>query len=127
MIAVKERSITPGQLVEVYYNLHKHVFSIRDKKTKLVLAHTERVHLKNVTFKVSQKGREKTVETKQKRVHAFVVGEFMGTEHIVETNPLKNAYYNPYRTETFIDTDTKKPLTNVAYAVCDKKRVYYTE
>ena len=125
-ISVKGRTLLSGQAVEVYFNLHKHVFSIRDKKTKLVLAHAENVLLKNVTFKVSQKGREKTVASKQKGVHAFLVGEFVSSKATSPSEKWKSAYYNPYLTETFIDFHSKETLTDAAFVYCEKKRVYYT-
>lgn len=126
MIALKNRSLKVGQSVEVYYNLHKDIFSIRDKKTKLVLAYADTVYLKDVTFKVNQKLREKTIETKRKRVHAFVVGQFLNAEEITfDISKSKSAYYNPYITKTFIDFDTKEPLTNASIAYCENKRVFY--
>lgn len=126
MKSVKERTLVPGQQVEVYFNLHKHLFSIRDKKTKLVVAHAPHVTLQNVTFKVNQKGREKTVAQKRKCVHAFVVGEFVSAEKTrASLGDVKNAYYNPYVTETFVDFDTKDVLSNVALAHLENKHVYY--
>ena len=126
MKTVKERTLVPGQQVEVYFNLHKQVFSIRDKKTKLVVAHAPCVTLQNVSFKVSQAGREKTIATKQKCVHAFVVGEFVGSTPIDGADDgLKSAYYNPYETIQFLDFHSKDALSRVAWAHCENKRVYY--
>lgn len=126
MRTIKERTLVPGQQVEVYFNLHKHVFSIRDKKTKLVVAHTPQVTLQNATFKVNQKGREKTIASKQKCVHAFVVGEFVSTEETLSSlGETKSAYYNPYGTETFIDFESKNTLLTAPLAHLENKRVYY--
>ena len=46
-----------GKRVMVYYNLHKHTFSIQFKG--LVIAHANYVKLKNVEFRVRQGGLEK--------------------------------------------------------------------
>lgn len=126
--AVKERELVVGQQVEVYYNLHKHVFSIRDKKTKLVYAHAMSVHLRNVTFKVNKKGRENVIKSKQKNVHAFLVGEFVGLDSPFssqETNDIRSAYYNPYVVDCFIDLATKKPLSLEETVYCENKKIYY--
>ena len=126
MKMVKERTLEPGQQVEVYFNLHKKVFSIRDKKTKLVVAHAPHVNLQNVTFKVNQKGREKTIATKRKGVHAFVVGEFVSAEQSLSAiEDLKSAYYNPYETQNFLAFNPKEKLSTATIAYCENKRVHY--
>lgn len=122
----KGRTLVPGQLVEVYFNLHKHVFSIRDRKTKLVLAHANQVSLDNVTFHVSETGRQRTLQTKQKCVHALLIGTFVdATPHPTKIQAFQPAYYNPYQTETFIDAQTATPLLHAATVYCEQKRVYY--
>ncbi len=60
--------------VEVYRNLHNGRLSIRDAKTKLVVGHADRVKLVDVTFHVSQAGRERVLREKRKNVHAVVRG-----------------------------------------------------
>ena len=59
--------------VEVYYNLHRHLFSIRHKGK--VIGHRRYVSLSDVTFAVQPAGRKKVLETGQKNVHAFVRGD----------------------------------------------------
>jgi len=41
-----------GKVVEVYYNVHRGMLSVRDAKTKKVFAHTILVALEDVTFTV---------------------------------------------------------------------------
>lgn len=60
-----------------YFNLHRHCFSVRalegpDKGR--VVAHADAVHLQNVTFKVSEAGRQRVLREKRKNVHAGAVG-----------------------------------------------------
>ncbi|MGD7008260.1 hypothetical protein [Metabacillus sp. 84] len=55
MILLEGRTLSQGQKVQVYYNQHKGGYSIRDKKSHLVVAYAHSVFLKNCTFKVSQK------------------------------------------------------------------------
>lgn len=60
--------------VQVYRNLHKDCWSVRDKKTRRVIAHCDSVILKDAKFKVSEKGRQRVIKEKRKNVHAFVEG-----------------------------------------------------
>lgn len=95
----KDRVIPEGHLVEVYRNLHNDLLSIRDAKSKHVLGHANTVHLTGVTFRVSQKGRERVVLTKRKEVHAVVRGNI---QHMPESFWIKNeVVYNPYKYEQF--------------------------
>jgi len=92
--------------------LTKKCWSIR--QNGLVVAHSyEPLFLRNVSYVVNAKGREKVLLTKTKNVHAYVKG------YIIENQPiagfLKKAYYNPYNTETFVDFVTKEPLTKSSY------------
>ncbi|MEH6989521.1 hypothetical protein [Cytobacillus firmus] len=74
----KGRSLIAGQLVDCYRNLHTdNGYSIRCAKTGLVLAHCSTVQLKNAKFVVSEAGRQKTVQEKRKRVHAYIRGELV--------------------------------------------------
>ena len=107
--------------VAVYYNLHKHVFSLqsRDKETYgRVVEHSEHVILKNANFVVRQKGREKVLKEKTKNVHAFVVGEVIqglpsGKEHSTEVPVV----YNPYQGPSFVERATKEPVYDADYAI----------
>lgn len=122
----KGRTIEKGQVVEVYRNLHTGGFSIRCAKTKLVLAHSENVILKNVKFVVSQAGREKVIQTKHKFVHAFLRGEYVGFNWIIK--PLEKKvpiYYNPYKTETFIKATSTEPIYETdGKVLAEDKKVY---
>ena len=48
-----------GDKVMVYYNLHKHTFSVQ--KQGLVILHADYVKLENVEFKVRPGGKEKVI------------------------------------------------------------------
>ena len=64
-----------GSRVMVYYNLHKHTFSVT-YKSKVIL-HADYVNLKNVEFRVRKGGKEKVRDEKRKNVHAFVIGDLV--------------------------------------------------
>lgn len=60
--------------VQVYWNSHKKVFSIRDKATRKVIAHETRVVLRDAKFHVGQGGRRRALEQGVRNNHAWVEG-----------------------------------------------------
>tara|TARA_R110000796_G_scaffold187950_2_gene304861 strand:+ start:3707 stop:4051 length:345 start_codon:yes stop_codon:yes gene_type:complete len=89
--------------VEVYYNLHKNLFSVRHKGR--VINHFFNVTLENVTFAVQSAGNKKARLTGHKNVHAFVRGDMVtvgDTEGTAVT-------YDPHKYTTFVDKETKAP------------------
>lgn len=125
-ISNKGRTITAGQKVKVYYNLHKHLFSIKDYKSGLVLGYAETVELTDATFKVSEVGRKRVLREKKKNVHAYVVGSLKsagndpaaGKDHRLAT-------YNPYKYNSFVDKETEKPLKEAKEVKCFNKQLSY--
>ena len=100
--------------VDVYYNVHKSkkmgkkVYSVKDKRTNRVIKHlTGGFFVKNASFVVSEKGRERVIKEKRKNVHAFIRGEF--AENL---RPRKEAtaIYNPYLYDSFVDSISKKKV-----------------
>jgi hypothetical protein len=123
MQSVKERPLEVGQRVHVYYNLHQGGYSIKDKKTGLVVAYAESVLLHNCKFKVSESGRQKTIAERRKRVHAHVEGDFVSADEPYDVSCLNKIYYNPYETELFTDTNDgswimQSPLVYFKNKVC---------
>ena len=74
-----------------------------------VIAHMEVINLKDVSFKVSQAGRQRVLREKRKNVHAFVIGDIAGCASISgEPYQLaKPVKYNPYAGESFTCQDLK--------------------
>ncbi|WP_262176472.1 hypothetical protein [Cytobacillus firmus] len=122
----KGRSLIAGQLVDCYRNLHTdNGYSIRCAKTGLVLAHCSTVQLKNAKFVVSEAGRQKTVQEKRKRVHAYIRGELVSyNEHV--PMGFKKVLYNPYHTTLFTDEKTNKPIFKAEDVFCSGKYAYYS-
>jgi hypothetical protein len=50
----KNRTINPAKPVKVYWNLHRDCFSVQ--QDGLVVCHADQVELRDVTFKVYEKG-----------------------------------------------------------------------
>jgi len=95
----------PGDLVEVYFNLHKKIFSVRLVKTRRVVLHTDSIILKDVTFKVSEAGRQRVLKEKRKNVHAWARGTFVeagGCDLAVWPGKVVRVKYNPYKYDTFV-------------------------
>lgn len=91
--------------VDVYWNLHKKMWSVRHKG--LVISHSKTVFVSNVKFVVQPAGNAKVRKTRRKNVHAFIRGE-LESELMVEN--MKKVRYNPYEHTSFIRTATKIPI-----------------
>ena len=123
------------QRVQIYKNLHNGMWSIRCTRSKLVIAHASYVVLSDVTFKVSEAGRQRVIREGKKNVHAFAEGileNWAGhpyKDRIAQTPQLTCAIsytsfdgerfkvgYNPYRFPYFYVVETLDKLINVSYA-----------
>jgi hypothetical protein len=104
-----------GEKVMVYYNLHKHTFSVQ--KNGIVVMHADYVKLTNVEFRVRKGGKEKVRKEKSKNVHAFVIGNLeeyceYPCENIPE-EPVGNIVtYDPYKYDSFVYKGSKEPVFN---------------
>ena len=96
--------------VEVYKNLHKNCWSVRDNKTGKVIDHVRNIHIKDATLVVRPAGRERVLREQRKNVHAFVKGE-INTVGGVPIN-ICEVVYNPYKHTTFIEKVSGNPIHN---------------
>ena len=114
--------VDPDKPVEVYRNLHKKCWSVRQRgKVKL---HTDYICLQNAEFKVSQKGRERVLREQRKNVHAFIKGFIIDAAEINKWEDAMESYgqdvewtdvsYNPYKYSSFV-TATEKPIKFARY------------
>jgi hypothetical protein len=102
-----------GKKVMVYYNLHKHTFSVRYEGK--VVMHADFVKLGDVEFRVRQGGKEKVRDEKSKNVHAFVIGTLLEyCEYpcfgIPEPPSEYVVTYDPYKYDSFVNKFTKEPV-----------------
>ena len=107
--------------VEVYRNLHKKCWSVRWPNGR-VLAHTEAIHLIDVTLVVRPAGRTKVLLEKRKNVHAFAKGELIAcpealpgvflqySAHHCESSYPTQIIYNPYEYDSFVIANSKEPI-----------------
>lgn len=104
-----------GKRVMVYYNLHKHTFSVK-YQSKVVL-HADYVKLSDVEFRVRPGGKERVRDEKQKNVHAFVIGNLMEyceypCERTLEPPNENVVTYNPYHHDSFVKKFSDEPIYN---------------
>jgi len=105
-------------IVDVYFNLHKKLYSIRaceGPNKGRVIAHRHTVTLLDPAFKVSQAGRARVLKERRKNVHATVRGDWFDpaetlasnikcVRSIIETRIKKRGReitYNPYQMCSF--------------------------
>ena len=121
-----------GDRVMVYYNLHKHTFSVRSNNR--VVIHADYVKLVDVEFKVRQGGREKVVQEKQKNVHSFVIGTLVDYCNYpckdMPIEPNNNIVtYNPYKYNSFVMKDTEEPIyrAGVVKMINSRNKIFITK
>jgi hypothetical protein len=93
--------VPDGARVDVYWNLNKDVFSVRSRERDSygrVIAHVRQVNLSDVTFVVSEAGRQRVLRNRRKNVHAFMRGTWSSSPVPADV-PLS---YNPYTGATFV-------------------------
>lgn len=114
---LNDRDAILGLKVMVYYNLHKHTFSVQYKGK--VILHADYVKLKDVEFRVRSGGKEKVRHEKRKNVHAFVIGTLVDFCEFpcenIPSEPSDNVItYNPYKNDTFVYKSTEEPIFNAS-------------
>ena len=93
-------------IVDVYFNLHRKLYSIRaceGPNKGRVIAHRHTVTLIDPTFKVSQAGRARVLKERKKNVHATVRGGWYDPDDKLGFNPYegREITYNPYQMCSF--------------------------
>lgn len=118
----------------IFRNLHHKgvVYSVRNSEGKTI-AHSNSVLIRNAKFVVQPAGLARVRREKKKFVHAGVRGEVV-LDPIEAANIIKNmdqsktAYYNPYKTDHFVDIENNK-LDKADYVLLtsdgDKSKVIY--
>jgi hypothetical protein len=113
-----------NHVVQVYRNLNaQQLFSIRDRKTGLVLAHGDRFLVGDVTCKVREGGRQRVIKEGRKNVHAFLNCIYLG-ECKLDVKHLDELYYDPYKHSTFINKRTFEPIETLHKAYFEDGKAY---
>ena len=114
--------------VFVYFNLHRKCFSVKALEginKGRVIKHAFFVALENVTFKVSEAGRQRVLKEQRKNVHAGVVGTLVPCIDAVGS---ERVTYNPYKGSNFTLCGTGDSIlasTSAVMQVHNKKGFIY--
>lgn len=87
-------------IVQVYFNLHKKCWSLRDKKTRRVIDHKQELVLTHCKFHVSEAGRQRVIREKRKNVHAWCEG-WLQPDVVPRADFGLPVRYNPYEMMEF--------------------------
>ena len=114
--------------VFVYYNLHKHLWSIKaleGPEKGRVIAHARYVTLDNVKPKVSEAGRQRVLRERRKNVHAGLVGTWVtGSEALGRIHgPVEPITYNPYKYTGFVYKASEEPYAGSQWAMLANRSV----
>ena len=108
--------IDPNKKIEVYFNLHKKIWSVR--QSGKVVGHTNYIEVKDPQYVVSQKGNERVRREKKKNVHAFVRGYAMAGLPAMPAK-LQFVSYNPYKNNSFVIRNTNDTICSSPFAALE--------
>jgi hypothetical protein len=88
--------------VEVYWNLHRNIFSVRSKG--VVIEHASMLNLHDCLFVVQPAGNAKVRSEQRKNVHAFIRGTYISSSEKRSFDYERSdiVTYNPYKYDTFV-------------------------
>ena len=105
--------------VDVYRNLHKNCWSVRNTQTGRVIFHANDISLTDAKFVVQPAGRAKVLRENRKNVHAVIRGTLLQHSNPGNTyfDPKSSTQitYNPYRFSSFVIKATEEPVTAASY------------
>lgn len=113
--------------VRVYRNLHKKAYSVqaRNHSNQWRVIYTKSyIHLTNVEFHLIPSGQNRVRETKQKNVHAFIIGDLVELPQI-NFSDCNRLTYNPHFNDWFVDTKTGERVNKASEVFLTNKGVYY--
>jgi hypothetical protein len=120
----KGRSIENGQRVKVYFNLHNKKYSavaLDGSDKGRVLGHFDEVVLDDVSFIVSEAGRQRVIREKKKNVHAYAIGQWRKGRDLNFFSASK-LRYNPYKMRQFQVDET--PVTQATGVYLGHRGLY---
>ena len=114
--------------VRVFRNWKHDCYSImQDGRLK---ASARQVRLSEVEFRVRESGRQRMLRKQRKNVHAYAIGRLLDFVHPADSRDLegmggRGVYYNPYEFSSFVDGETRAPVTFASDARFDEFGVVY--
>ena len=106
------KTIDPNKKIEIYFNLHKKTWSVRQGGK--VVQHTNFICVRDPQYVVRKTGKEKVRREKRKNVHAFVRGY---VENRLPTFPKKSMFvtYNSYKNDSFVERNTNDSICSTPF------------
>lgn len=114
--------------VRVFRNWKHDCYSImQDGRLK---ASARQVRLSDVEFRVRESGRQRMLRNQRKNVHAYAIGRLLDFVHPDDLRSLegmsgRGIFYNPYEFTSFVDGETRAPVTFARAAHFDERGVVY--
>jgi 5'(3')-deoxyribonucleotidase len=102
-------------LVKVYRNLRTKCWSIKQKNK--VVSHQNTLILKDVMFRVSEKGRQRVLARKQKNVHAYVCGSWIQEPINLDLQQQVLIKYDPYKQGTFFKVEDNSSIYKADFVI----------
>jgi len=107
-------AIDYGKPVKLYRNLNNGKWSLM--QNGIVKAYARQVAMKDCSFKVSEKSRQRVLKNRKKNVHAFIVGILSSD---LDTNEnLTQVTYDPYKRGDFHEMNGR-PVISARYIIAD--------
>lgn len=112
--------------VEVYWNLHRACWSVREAHGNLIKDRPHRlyVELEDVKWVVQKGGRERVLREGKKNVHAFARGTLVkrgGHDNRKGCGEPIGVTYNPFENETFVNRQDGQPVRTCKLAIMGYK------
>lgn len=119
-----------GKKVRVYRNLRNKCWSVQ--LAGRVVAHTQHLELKDVSFVVYESGYRRFLREGRKNVHAFICGELVSINNSELTNHGMDVRYNPQVAKLFFTVAKVfkgreyffSELDVLTHGYCSDKRVW---
>lgn len=114
--------LDPSKSVQVYRNLTKKCYSVRQGGR--VVAHVHTLYLKDATFVVQPAGRMRVRREGRKNVHAYIKGTIVPEVEWIKQPRL--VMYDPYKFDSFVDGMTWKPVHSSPRVLISEVGVLYS-
>lgn len=112
--------------IDCYINLNKGCVSIKSRESDdygKVIAHREKVCMRDIEFVVQPAGRDRCRAEQVKNVHAFVRGKWDETVEIIDGDYVT---YNPFKHDEFYSPDRDAYVSTAETAAVCQKGVFAT-
>jgi hypothetical protein len=128
--------------VQAYRNLNTGLWSVRAKVDNgwRVIAHCERVALKDVSVRQSEASRQRVIREQRRNVHCWINGELISCDGVDRKRDInlpegadtpylqlqgRGVTYNPYHHRSLVHRDDESEYAGGAYAVLDVDQNMY--